>query len=127
MECCCAGQRCERASRLYSKMPPSGLPILRASNSIFSIPSKSIGLVPGRIGLPHVAPDRQARRGQSHIVFDRDLKRLQKDRAARSAESKDADYLRDEIAERMVDRLLVGMSRPDTWPRSTNTSVPAGH
>ncbi|KAJ3118826.1 hypothetical protein HK098_005825 [Nowakowskiella sp. JEL0407] len=44
--------------------------------------------------------------GQIQQIFDRNVKRLQRNRAALSPESRDADYLKDEIAERMVDRLL---------------------
>lgn len=45
---------------------------------------------------------------QSFQVFDRDVKRLQKDRAAANVEeSRTVDYLKDEIAARVADRLLV--------------------
>lgn len=45
---------------------------------------------------------------QSFQVFDRQVKRLQKDRAASNAEeSRTVDYLKDEIAARVADRLLV--------------------
>ena len=41
-------------------------------------------------------------------IFDRDLKRLQRDRAAINVEeSRNVDYLRDEVAERLAERLLV--------------------
>jgi hypothetical protein len=43
-------------------------------------------------------------------VFDRNTKRLQKDRAASrdgGARSRTVDYVRDEVADRMMDRLLV--------------------
>ena len=43
-------------------------------------------------------------------VFDRLAKRIQKDRAARLAggnRSRTVDYLRDEVAERMLERFLV--------------------
>jgi hypothetical protein len=50
-------------------------------------------------------------------VFDRSVKRLQKDRAAArdgGRRSRTADYVRDEVADRMMERLLV----------SDNLSVP---
>ena len=41
-------------------------------------------------------------------VFDRQVKKLQKDRAALNIErSRQADYLKEEIAKRLVERLLV--------------------
>jgi len=40
-------------------------------------------------------------------VFDRNIKRRQRNRAALRLESRDVDYLKDEVAERLVDRLLV--------------------
>ncbi|KAJ7591471.1 S-adenosyl-L-methionine-dependent methyltransferase [Mycena floridula] len=40
-----------------------------------------------------------------YIVFDRQTKRLQKDRAAISGHSRTVDYLRDEVADRMMERL----------------------
>lgn len=44
---------------------------------------------------------------QSFQVFDRQVKQLQKDRAASNAEeSRTVDYLKDEIAARVADRLL---------------------
>jgi len=45
-------------------------------------------------------------------VFDRSVKRLQKDRAAGrdgGSRSRTADYVRDEVADRMMERLLVGV------------------
>ncbi len=50
----------------------------------------------------------ETRRGQAQIIFDRHVKKLQRDRAGRHPKSRDTDYLKDEVAERMVDRLLVG-------------------
>jgi NADH dehydrogenase [ubiquinone] 1 alpha subcomplex assembly factor 5 len=45
---------------------------------------------------------------QAFHVFNRDVKRLQKDRAASKVEeSRTVDYLKDEIAARVADRLLV--------------------
>ena len=45
---------------------------------------------------------------QAFHIFDRNVKRLQKDRAASNAEeSRTVDYLKDEIAARVADRLLV--------------------
>jgi NADH dehydrogenase [ubiquinone] 1 alpha subcomplex assembly factor 5 len=44
-------------------------------------------------------------------VFDRSVKRLQKDRAAcrqNGERSRTVDYVRDEVADRMMERLLVG-------------------
>jgi len=46
-------------------------------------------------------------------VFDRDVKRLQRDRAATSdggSRSRTVDYVRDEVAERMLERFLVCIS-----------------
>jgi hypothetical protein len=40
-------------------------------------------------------------------VFDRNLKRIQKDRAACTENSREFDYLREEIAKRLLDRLDV--------------------
>lgn len=45
---------------------------------------------------------------QAFNVFNREAKKLQKDRAAMNAEeSRTVDYLKDEIAARVADRLLV--------------------
>lgn len=45
-------------------------------------------------------------------VFNRDVKRQQKDRAALQVEaSRTVDYLRDEVAARVADRLLVSYCR----------------
>lgn len=45
-------------------------------------------------------------------VFDRNLKRLQKDRAAADPErSRLTDYVKDRVAANMVDRLLVSHSQ----------------
>ena len=45
-------------------------------------------------------------------IFDRAAKQRQRDRAAADEEnSRVADYLKDEVAERVVDRLLVGIER----------------
>jgi NADH dehydrogenase [ubiquinone] 1 alpha subcomplex assembly factor 5 len=41
-----------------------------------------------------------------NIIFDRNAKKLQRDGARRHPENKDTDYLKDEVAERLVDRLL---------------------
>ncbi|KAG8835906.1 hypothetical protein FRB91_008391 [Serendipita sp. 411] len=46
---------------------------------------------------------------QSYVVFDRNAKRLQRDRAAAKndgADHRTVDYLRNEVAERMIERLL---------------------
>lgn len=46
-------------------------------------------------------------------VFNRETKRLQKERAARNTEqSRQVDYVKDEVAFRVVDRLLVHSSSP---------------
>lgn len=43
-------------------------------------------------------------------VFNHETKYLQKDRAARNVElSRKVDYLKDEVAHRLTDRLLVGI------------------
>ena len=47
---------------------------------------------------------------QPHMIFDRDAKRKQKDRVALKEEgscSRLVDYVRDEVANRMMERLLV--------------------
>lgn len=45
-------------------------------------------------------------------VFDRNVKLLQKDRAASNVEqSRTVDYLKDEIAARVADRLLVTINK----------------
>ena len=46
----------------------------------------------------------------TQIIFDRNVKRMQRNRAALGPESRDVDYLRDEVADRLVDRLLVNVS-----------------
>jgi NADH dehydrogenase [ubiquinone] 1 alpha subcomplex assembly factor 5 len=43
------------------------------------------------------------------IVFDRNAKKMQRNRAALRPDSREVDYLRDEVADRVVDRLLVGV------------------
>lgn len=43
----------------------------------------------------------------AYAVFDRAAKTRQRNRAALHPHSRDADYLRDEVADRLVDRLLV--------------------
>jgi len=46
-------------------------------------------------------------------VFDRDLKRNQRNRAARNVQrSRLTDYVKDDVAQSMVDRLLVSDSHP---------------
>ena len=40
-------------------------------------------------------------------VFNRNVKRMQRNRVALSPDSKTVDYLKDEVAQRVVDRLLV--------------------
>lgn len=40
-------------------------------------------------------------------VFDRTTKRLQRDRAGLNPESRKTDYLKDEVADRLVERLQV--------------------
>lgn len=50
-------------------------------------------------------------------VFDRTAKRLQKDRAAdrdAGVASRTVDYVRDEVADRMMERLLVCLSSNET-------------
>jgi hypothetical protein len=52
-----------------------------------------------------------------YLVFDRHAKVLQKDRAASSKElSRQVDYLRNEVVDRMLERFLVGD------PHDTNMS-----
>ena len=54
--------------------------------------------------------DSRARTVGPFQVFDRNAKRLQKDRAASrdgGARSRTVDYVRDEVADRMMERLLV--------------------
>ena len=49
---------------------------------------------------------------QPFTVFDRNMKRLQRDRAAAKNDGEDSrtvDYLRNEVADRMIERLLVGL------------------
>ncbi|KAJ3055385.1 hypothetical protein HK097_010661 [Rhizophlyctis rosea] len=41
-----------------------------------------------------------------HQIFDRNVKRIQRNRAALRPDSRDVDYLKDEIADRVADRLL---------------------
>ncbi|KAI9020468.1 putative methyltransferase C20orf7, mitochondrial isoform 1 precursor [Hyaloraphidium curvatum] len=57
------------------------------------------------VAIPPNAPSSR-RQSTAQIIFDREAKRLQRDRAGRSPRSKEVDYFKDEIAERMVDRLL---------------------
>ena len=55
-------------------------------------------------------------------VFNSHVKHLQKERAASDpARSRQVDYLRDEIALRLADRLLV---RPPSTPPETSRSTP---
>lgn len=52
----------------------------------------------------------------AYQVFDRNVKRIQKDRAALrdgGARSRTVDYVRDEVADRMMERFLV------SWERAT--------
>jgi hypothetical protein len=48
---------------------------------------------------------------ESMNVFDRKAKRLQKDRAALLENSREFDYLKEEIAKRLADRLDVRLQR----------------
>src|ERR1700742_4229043 len=49
----------------------------------------------------------QAPGGPTHQVFNENVKYLQKERAASNTEySRQVDYLKDEVAQRLVDRLL---------------------
>lgn len=50
---------------------------------------------------------------QPYVVFDRNVKRIQRDRAAlrnKGEDSRTVDYLRNEVADRMIERLLVCIS-----------------
>jgi tRNA A37 threonylcarbamoyladenosine dehydratase len=42
-------------------------------------------------------------------VFDRHVKRLQRNRSILNPQSRLTDYLKDEVAQRVVDRILVGV------------------
>lgn len=53
----------------------------------------------------------------SFQVFDHTTKRLQRDRAGLNPVSRSTDYLKDEVASRLVERLLV---RPPTPPHTSN-------
>lgn len=53
----------------------------------------------------------------SFQVFDRTTKRLQRDRAGLNSASRSTDYLKDEVASRLVERLLVC---PPTPPHTSN-------
>lgn len=44
-------------------------------------------------------------------VFDRNVKRMQKDRAALREDSRTVDYVREEVADRMMERFLVHLTR----------------
>jgi NADH dehydrogenase [ubiquinone] 1 alpha subcomplex assembly factor 5 len=56
----------------------------------------------------HVIKRQYVATPQAFHVFNRDVKRMQKDRAASKVEeSRTVDYLKDEIAARVADRLLV--------------------
>jgi NADH dehydrogenase [ubiquinone] 1 alpha subcomplex assembly factor 5 len=57
-------------------------------------------------------------------VFDRDLKRLHRDRAAMGADRNDHDMLRDEIADRLVDRLV---DIKKTFPVAVDLGAGSGH
>ena len=49
-------------------------------------------------------------------VFNSNTKHLQKERAASDAEnSRKVDYLRDEVAVRLCERLLVSATTPQAW------------
>lgn len=41
------------------------------------------------------------------FIFDRNVKKLQRDRAGRKKENRETDYLKDGVADMLVDRLLV--------------------
>ena len=61
---------------------------------------------------PVVAGRRMLAAGAPGItIFNREQKRMQRQRAAREPESTHVDYLRDEIAQRCADRLLVRLPR----------------
>jgi hypothetical protein len=65
----------------------------------------------GRHIVPALVRRQYATAPQSFHVFDRNVKRMQKDRAASNVEeSRVVDYLKDEIAARVADRLLVTFS-----------------
>ncbi|KAI9179953.1 hypothetical protein H9P43_005314 [Blastocladiella emersonii ATCC 22665] len=57
-------------------------------------------------------------------VFDRAAKRLQRDRASRHPSARAADYLKDEIAARLVDRILDVKNR---YPVIVDVGSGAGH
>lgn len=59
--------------------------------------------------MPAAAPKASASSPASpFIIFDRNVKKLQRDRAASDKErSRLTDYVKDEVAGNMVDRLLV--------------------
>lgn len=46
-------------------------------------------------------------KNSSPKIFDRNVKRIQRNRASKLENSKDYDYLRDEVARRLLDRLDV--------------------
>lgn len=67
----------------------------------------------------------QAAGAPSFQVFNRHTKWLQKERAASNVElSRQADYLKDEVASRVAERLLVGARLCVSSPSATNTPPP---
>jgi len=91
---------------------------------MFTIPSRFPPLRP----LAYFSPSQINTAVQSPFqVFDRQAKRLQKDRAAArdgGNRSRTVDYVRDEVANRMIERFIVSAysgklsyDLAETWPR----------
>ncbi|ORZ40427.1 S-adenosyl-L-methionine-dependent methyltransferase [Catenaria anguillulae PL171] len=58
------------------------------------------------------------------VIFDRNAKKLQRDRASRHPNSRATDYLKDEIANRLVDRILDVKNK---YPTIVDLGSGAGH
>jgi hypothetical protein len=56
-------------------------------------------------------------------VFDRNVKRIQKNRAATAENSREFDYLREEVARRLLDRLDVCVFFLTTTTTTTTTPI----
>lgn len=81
---------------------------VKHAEMIFCAPLKSSAVRLGLITIRKYTTDVSKSPPSSYKVFDRHVKFLQKERAAACKEkSREVDYLKDEVAMRLVDRLLV--------------------
>jgi hypothetical protein len=104
----------------------AGTFMFRSPARLAAISSASLSANPHTLG-PFQQLSRHARskadalpRGISPI-FDRNAKRIQKDRAALREGSRTVDYVREEVADRMMERFMVHR-RVDVFPTSFDSS-----